>query len=622
MSTFDVNLDTFEPSRKRAQKPKIVIVVKGEGSKRKPRPVVEDVEEEEDDDEEEEEEVQEVAPPPVKSRRAKVPPPAVVPQPAENDAEFDEKPKRGGGGYMIVSRPDIGKQVYQVVASPAGADMTTPHRQDTSGSSSSGTVWALSENCWATCYHVVSDSAQIKIIFEGEPHSAFVVAVDPDFDLALVYCEKGGVPMSIAPESEKLESGDAIVGHGFPLGHPNLKQTTGTMSGMWGYMYQTSVPSNPGSSGGPLVSPRTNNVVAITTSGIPNASNVAFGLPAFYVRRFISNVMSKLSKDPKMRFESKWAKFNPKLLDKLAAKAASKGEDARAIVADFALFDVQFQQAGVSDLKARNIDRTLYKSGVIVHTVIPGCAFDTAGVKSGDMLLEVNGSPLDSRGEMSSKSPYVILDQARMRVDQYVNSHLPGDKLTITFNPLGQKGVVLKKPCVLVSSASLATRPVCWLAERVDYEIFAGIIFENMSYSLKDAEINIFPQSDVFGAMMFKSWNTPSLVVVNVLAGSFARCKRAIMPGDIITSVNGVAVNNLDGFRKAVMDSIKKKSPVFEIVTKHPKYVTIESRTILDQENKLSKQNGYVPGPLFESLKAAFQGVERSSDPVEDCARP
>lgn len=617
MAKFDVNLDTFEPPsshrrRKATSKPEIVIVVRDEEHK----PVLA-VERDEDDDSEEEEVIEVVAPAP-KNRRAKVPAPAVV----EDDQDVDEPRTMKRGGYMVVSRPDISKQVYQIVASPSGEDLATPHRQDTSGNDSSGTVWAVSDFCYLTCGHVVSGSAQTKILVDGEPYSAFVVAIDPEFDIALVYCEKGGVPMAVAPETEKVESGDAIVGHGFPLGHPNLKQTTGIMSGMWAYMYQTSVPSNPGSSGGPLVSARSNNVVGITTSGIPNASNVAFGLPAFYIRRFLSNVVSKLSKNPKLRFESKWSQFDPKMLDKLAAKAASKGNEGRAIVADFTVFDVQFQQAGPADLKARKIDRSKFKSGIIVHSVIPGCAFDSAGIKSGDMLLEVNGAPLDSRGEMASASPHVKLAQPRMRIDQYINCHLPGDKLTVTFNPLSEKGAVVKKPVVLIGQASLAKRPVCSLAEQIDYEIFAGIIVENMSLSLKEAEINIFPQSDLFGAMMFKNWNTPALVVVNVLAGSFARCKRAIMPGDIITSVNGMPVDSLKKFRHAVSESIKKKAPVFEIVTQHPKYITIETRTILDQESKLAKQNGYLPMTLFTNLKAAFQGVAFPNEPVEDCARP
>lgn len=552
------------------------------------------------------------------------PPMKLLPIKSTKIESKSEKVKRVIKAAKLLNGDDWLNKVIQIVNGSSGFSYGDPHQWRTGGPESTGTAFYVSEHCLLTCYHVVDDAAELKIMFEGSPITATAVSINPLLDLALVYTERPGVPMPISPELEYLNNGDDVTGHGFPLGHPNLKQTKGTVSGLWGYMCQTSVPSNPGSSGGPLVSLKTGNVVAVTASGIPSASAVAFGVPAFYVRQHIACTIMELG-GKKDRIESNWTKgYDYKQLDALARKfvnAPVKGDRKHALLVKVPAFDIMFQQASLADLKARKVKG--YTSGVIVGTTIPGGAFDKAGIKSGDVLLAVDDSPIDSHGVLETKNSQITIELPKLRLDYYIKQHLPGDEIKLTYNPLGEKGRVKTAKCVLVSNQAFATRPKFWLAETVDYEIFGGCIVIDLTVSVMESlGMSLNSGSDTIKALQFSSFNTPNLVVVNVLAGSYVKCKRAIIVGDIITSINGLPVNSLATYRDAIKAGIRQKVECFEIVTATPKFVTVETNTIIDQEPRLAMQNNYQPGKLHKELVAAMRNVQRPRTAVEDCARP
>ena len=527
----------------------------------------------------------------------------------------------------------VSKQVIQVLASPSGCLLTEPHRIFTGGRQSTGTAFYISDHCLITCYHVVRNASELKILDQGSPVTVHVVTVNPTVDLALLWTTRKGVAMRVAPETEVLRSGDNFTGHGFPLGHPNLKKTAGILSGWEGYMCQTSVPSNPGSSGGPLVAAKTGNVVAITASGILRASNVAFGVPAFYVRQHVSCTLAMLSEKVNERIESRWEKgFRPEQLDKYAKRYVEKMEQEKesklrgyermptTLLVDTPRWDMLFQKATRDDMQLRNLKK--YDPGIIVNVVIPGGPFDKCGIESGDMLLFIDGSPIDAFGMFAPKSRIVIMDSPRIRLDFYVKNHLPGDVIKVKYNPMGEAGKVHEVDYRLMADKDFPTRPVYWLTEEIDYEIFAGVIFEETTESLLEGEdFEMRQNADVLEKLTLKAAHEPSVTVVKVLAGAYLSCKRLLMPGDVIDTVNSIKVKSLEDLRAAIASEIAQKTPAFQFKTMMPRYATVSVRTIRTQENKLALQNGYKPSELYEMLDAAFKNEPESNEPVEDCAR-
>ena len=527
----------------------------------------------------------------------------------------------------------VSKQVIQVLASPSGCSLTEPHRLFTGGRQSTGTAFYISDYCLITCYHVVRNASELKILDQGSPVTVHVVTVNPTVDLALLWTTRKGVAMRVAPETEVLRSGDNFTGHGFPLGHPNLKQTAGILSGWEGYMCQTSVPSNPGSSGGPLVAAKTGNVVAITASGILRASNVAFGVPAFYVRQHVSCTLAMLSEKPNERIESRWEQsYRPEALDKHAKRYVEKMEKEKesklrgyermptTLLVDTPRWDMLFQKATRDDMQLRKLMK--YKPGIIVNVVIPGGPFDKCGIQSGDMLLSIDGSPIDTFGMFVPRSKIVMMDTPRIRLDFYVKNHLPGDVIEVKYNPMGKVGKVLGAKYVAMADKEFPTRPVYWLTEEIDYEIFAGVIFEETTESLLEGEdFEMRQNADVLEKLTLKAACEPSVTVVNVLAGAYLSCKRLLMPGDVIDTVNSIKVKSLEDLRAAIASEINAKTPAFQFKTMMPRYATVSVRTIRTQEHKLALQNGYEPSELYQKLDKAFKNEPEDKEPVEDCAR-
>lgn len=88
---------------------------------------------------------------------------------------------------------------------------------------------------------------------------------------------------------ERQLRGQRVISIGHPLDGSNIS-THGQITGLSidphdGPYIQTQTPSNPGNSGGPLISELTGEVIGITSAGVPRADGVNFSLPIGIVMR-------------------------------------------------------------------------------------------------------------------------------------------------------------------------------------------------------------------------------------------------------------------------------------------------------------------------------------------------
>ena len=202
---------------------------------------------------------------------------------------------------------------------------------------------------------------------EGDRIQAEVIGDDPATDLALVRLAANDLPYASLGESDSLQVGQLVSAIGSPLG---LQSTvsTGVVSAVGRSMrsqegrlienvIQHAAPINPGNSGGPLVDSR-GQVVGVNTAIIAFAQGIGFAVPSSTVRWITGELLGH-------------GRVRRRQLG-IAASTVSVPRDT------MRQFDLLSDQAvGVID--------------VAQHSLA-----ERAGLRAGDLLVEVNGRIITS----------------------------------------------------------------------------------------------------------------------------------------------------------------------------------------------------------------------------------
>ena len=174
-----------------------------------------------------------------------------------------------------------------------------------SGSSWSGTGFALNNGFIATNYHVVENANSITVQGIGgnssEKYIASIIATDKVNDLAIIQIKDnrfhgfGQIPYSVKTSTSDV--GENIFVLGYPLittmGN-EIKLTTGVISSKTGFMgdvalYQISAPIQPGNSGGPLFDNK-GNIIGIVNAKHKGAENVGYAIKASYLNNLVESI--------------------------------------------------------------------------------------------------------------------------------------------------------------------------------------------------------------------------------------------------------------------------------------------------------------------------------------------
>jgi Do/DeqQ family serine protease len=213
-----------------------------------------------------------------------------------------------------------------------------------------------------TSYHVIEGVPDIKVFLsDNRPIDARVVGGDSKTDIAVLKINGQGFPVVSFGNSSSVRVGDVVLAIGNPLG---LQQTVtfGIVSGTgrnglgiqdYEDFIQTDAAVNPGSSGGALVNAR-GELIGIITAG-KEYSGIGFAVPADTA----AAVMSQIVKSGRVIRGSLDATVQP--LTRPTAKAFGfTGELHGALIA-----------------------------GVGIHSPAK-----TAGLREGDIILEIDGRPI------------------------------------------------------------------------------------------------------------------------------------------------------------------------------------------------------------------------------------
>ncbi len=223
--------------------------------------------------------------------------------------------------------------------------------------------------------HVVGKASSIEVkLADGRRLKGTVVGTDPQTDLAVVKIDAASLPIANLGDSDALQQGEWVVAVGSPFG---LEQTitAGIVSATgrrltaspYDAFIQTDASINPGNSGGPLVNLH-GEVVGINTlifSESGGNQGIGFAIPASMARKVYEQLVSGNHKVVRGYLGVNVSDLTPALAQSLNAPDGTKG----AVIADV---------AGDSAPAAK------------------------AGLKSGDVIVAVDGRPVTSGQDLTS----------------------------------------------------------------------------------------------------------------------------------------------------------------------------------------------------------------------------
>ena len=221
--------------------------------------------------------------------------------------------------------------------------------------------------------HVVRDVKEVTVkLSDRREFKAKVLGSDPTTDIAVLRIDAKGLPTVRLGDPQQLQVGDPVMAIGSPFGFEQTA-TQGIVSAKGRSLpgdaavpfIQTDAAVNPGNSGGPLFD-GTGAVVGINSqiySQSGGYQGLSFAIPI--------NVALKVK-------------------DQIVA--TGKASHAR--------LGVAIQDLNQALAQSFGLDRP---DGALIANVTPGSAAAAAGLKSGDVVTEVNGEPIVRSGSLSSR---------------------------------------------------------------------------------------------------------------------------------------------------------------------------------------------------------------------------
>ena len=225
-----------------------------------------------------------------------------------------------------------------------------------------------------TNFHVVGNADDIRVVLnDRREFDADVILQDQESDLAVLRLRgASNLPAIQIADSDRVEVGDLVLAIGNPFGVGQTvssgivsalaRSGIGVGSGR-GYFIQTDAAINPGNSGGALVDMQGHlvgiNSAILTRSG--GSNGIGFAIPA----NLVSQVVAQ-AENGQTRFQRPWMGVSGQAVDASLAEGLGLGTP----------------------------------QGVAITTLHPQSPLAQAGLVAGDVVLAVDGEPVNSPQEM------------------------------------------------------------------------------------------------------------------------------------------------------------------------------------------------------------------------------
>lgn len=359
-----------------------------------------------------------------------------------------------------------------------------------------------------TNYHVAGRAAEIYVTLANKERvPAKSIGDDHWTDLAIIQLDMETVKRKKITfkyaelgESKDLVPGQPVMAVGTPFGlartmtlgevsnnertfYPDRMEINGYETGDFANWIQMDTPINPGNSGGPLVD-MTGKVVGINTRG--GGQNLNFAVPADTAREVADKILKSAGPDKKGRVDRS---------------------------------DLGIDFKPMQDLESfYDIDAN---KGVLVNGVEHGSPAEKAGVKTQDILLEINGKTINVR------FPEELAPMKKMISDLPIGGEV---KLTV------RRGK--------------ETVPLVAKTEKLQGAIGEEKEFKSWGLSVREVTRKYANERQL---------DDRSGVVVTGLRPGYPSAKAELIQGDVILAINQKPVADLDEFLKLYNESTKAK---------------------------------------------------------------
>ncbi len=336
--------------------------------------------------------------------------------------------------------------------------------------------------------HVIAGASSITVrLLDGREFEAELLGSDPDFDLAVLRLNKAGsLPQAAMGASGDLLMGETVIAIGNPYGFSHTV-TTGVISasgrtirsdqGTFTDLIQTDAAINPGNSGGPLLN-ILGQLIGINTAIQANAEGIGFAIPIDKARRVVDELLSKGA------VAHVWLGLLAQNLDQ--------------------------SLAGYFNLSSTR--------GMLVTEVYDGSPGARAGIKPGDVLLSVEGVPVEDREH------YL----------QLLRNYVTGQRLALNLFREGK-------------SLNLTAEAGAFPVERVP----------ELAFGRWGLTLAASPQG--------------ALAVSQVRSGSPAQ-KLGLQPGDLVLKLGGIVLERPEDFAEAFARYRMRNSLLLLVVRENRRY--------------------------------------------------
>jgi len=331
--------------------------------------------------------------------------------------------------------------------------------------------------------HVVRDAKRVTVkLADRREFEAKVLGTDTVTDIAVLKIDATNLPTVRVGNADELEVGDYVLAIGQPYGFEE-SASAGIVSAKGRSLpgdssvpfIQTDVAVNPGNSGGPLFDSG-GAVVGINSQIYSNTGGyegVSFAIPI--------NVALKVQ-------------------DEIVKNG--KVEHAR--------LGVEVQPLSQQLANSFKLDNP---TGALVAKVVPGSAAEKAGIKTGDVILKLNGDVLSDAGDLSAK----------------VGMARPGDKATLEVWRDGSLHTIV---------ATLGSASDDMVAS-ADDDQSSPSDRGRLGLAVRPLTPQERSQAGVAGGLVVEDARGPA-------------ADAGIQPGDVVLSVNGAPVNSVAELREQI----------------------------------------------------------------------
>jgi serine protease Do len=362
-----------------------------------------------------------------------------------------------------------------------------------------GTGFIISDDGYILSnYHVVGEADEITVkLHDGREFDAKKVGVDPKSEVAVIKIDAEDLPYLELGDSSAIEVGEWVVAIGNPFGLTETL-TVGVVSakgrsniGIADYedFIQTDAAINPGNSGGPLLTVD-GKVIGVNTAIFSRTGGymgIGFAVPINMAR----NIKNQL---------------------------IEKGEVTRSFLGVY-IQEVTPELADSFGLKEAY--------GVLVSQVEDGSGADNAGLRSGDIILELNGKKIKDIGKFRNS----------------VASNPPGSELDLTVFRDGKKEKI-----------TAVTGEFPGREEKV--AAGTGSVYDRLGFTV----------TELTGSLAERlGYETGKGVVVDEVETGSNAARAGIRPGVLIESVNRQKVETVEDFKKALAE-VKNRDSVLLLV--------------------------------------------------------